>query len=354
MGVLLATVMLLHACRKDPGPDAPGGVGAYVPTPFELQVPEWSITPMHYPHVPYDNPTTVEGIALGRKLFHETALSDDYSLSCASCHVQANAFSDPRRFSMGTDGSVGTRNSMAVMNMAWDMFFFWDARALSMELQALEPVVDHAEMRNTWPVVEQRLREHPEYPELFRKAFGTPGIDSLRVVFAIAQFERTFISLDSRFDRWYYGGDASALTAQEQRGFELFIGDASCSGCHMLPMFTDHSARNNGLDLIPIDGGIGAITGLQWHMGQFKTTSLRNIEVTAPYMHDGRFATLEEVMDFYAEGVQTQASNLDNHMQPWVLGLVQLDAQDRADLVAFMRTLTDETFLTNPAFGPPE
>jgi cytochrome c peroxidase len=348
----LAAVLAL-GCRRDEAlPDGPGTTHTG-PTPLALNVPDWAVDSVHGLNLPWDNPLTVEGVALGRMLFYEKALSNDYSMSCATCHRQEHAFSDPRQFSVGTDGTVGRRNSMSVMNLAWDHFFFRDARAFSLELQALRPVVDHAEMRNTWPVVEQRLAADPRYPPLFQKAFGSPHIDSLRVVFAIAQFERTLLSFNSRFDRYYYGGEQFALTDQERRGMDLFFGEAHCD-CHMLPHFKDANVQNIGLPPGPtIDAGLMEVSGLPEHRNRFKNVSLRNIAVTAPYMHDGRFATLEEVVDFYADDVQTQVANLDAHMAPWVWGQIDLDAQERADLVAFMMTLTDHEFLTNPAFSDP-
>jgi len=348
---LLVLAVVWHGCRKDPAdPPLVNGSG---PTPYFLQLP-WSLADsLPPPLLPSDNPLTVQGVALGRMLFHEKALSDNFTLSCASCHLQEHAFSDPLTFSVGTDGSVGTRNAMAVVNLAWDMHFFWDGRTHTLEEQALFPVIDEVEMRNTWPTVVERLSDHPDYPGLFEKAFGSPGIDSTRVVKAIAQFERTLLSFNSRFDRFYYGGDSLALTEEEQRGFGVFIRDARCADCHKLPLFTDHAIRNNGLDMYPADPGLGAITGQAWDMGSFKVTTLRNIAVTAPYMHDGRFATLEEVVDFYADDVQVAHPHLDNHMFPWVQGLVQLDAQQRTDLVAFMHALTDADFLNDPRFSDP-
>jgi len=304
-------------------------------------------------NLPYDNLLTEEGVALGRKLFYETALSDDFSMSCATCHKQENAFSDPRRFSVGTDGSVGTRNSMPVMNMAWEHFHFWDARAFTLELQAFAPVTNPIEMRNTWPNVVARLQAHAEYPELFRKAFGTTIIDSMRVAFALAQFERILLSFDSPFDRYHYGGDMAALTEQQLRGKEIFFHEGRCVGCHMLPVFTDHVMRNIGLDSVGGDPGLGGWSGVALQRGKFRTPGLRNIAASAPYMHDGRHATLEEVMDFYAEDVAASVPNLDVHMLPFVNGEIDLDAQDRADLVAFMHALTDPRFLTNPAFSDP-
>lgn len=329
------------------GPDPKG------PTPYELKVPDWAITPLHQLNLPYDNPLTVEGIELGRKLFYEKALSNDYSMSCGTCHKQENAFTDPRIHSVGTDGTIGRRNSMAIINPAFDHFFFWDSRALSLELQALGPVANPAEMHNTWGAVVGRLRSHPQYPALFKKAFGSEEIDSLKVAFAIAQFERTFLSFNSRFDRFRYGGDATALTEQEQRGMDLFFGEAHCDNCHMEPMFLDHAVRNIGLDFASLDGGLAEVSGITAHRGRFKTTTVRNIAVTAPYMHDGRFATLEEVVDFYADDVVLDSPNLDEHMFPWVMGEIDLDPQERADLVAFMKALTDEEFLTDPRFSDP-
>lgn len=343
------TVLVLVACRPEPrlGPTWNGG------TPYPLDVPDWVTVGEHLPYLPEDPPLTVEVVDLGRRLFYEKALSNDFAMSCASCHRQEHAFTDPRQFSLGTDGSVGTRNAMAIFDLAWDGHFFWDGRSISLEQQAFLPVVDHAEMRNTWPVVEERLRSDQRYPELFRNAFGSPGIDSLRVVQAIAQFERTLLSFDSRYDRFSYGGDSSAITAEEQRGMDLYFRGAHCGDCHTGPLFGDHALRNNGLDLVHSDLGLGAVTGNANHNGLFKATSLRNIAVTAPYMHDGRSATLEEVVDFYADDVQLDSPDLDNRMFPWMAGQVNLTQQDRADLVASLHTLTDERFLTNPAFAHP-
>jgi len=318
------------------------GTPPHGPTPLSLAVPSWAIDSMHPLVLPYDNPLTVEGVALGRKLFHEKALSGDGSLSCASCHRRELAFSDPRAF----PSAFGTRrNGMPLINLVFDHYFFWDARALSLELQAFEPVVAHREMNNSWPAVVERLTRDADYPRMFHAAFGTPGIDSLRTAFALAQFERTLLSFDSRYDRYRYGGDNGALTPDELRGMGLFFGKGRCVDCHTPPLFTDRRVVNIGLDAEPIDRGLAERTGIPWHMGRFKTPTLRNVGVTAPYMHDGRFATLEEVLRFYAHGVRTETVTLDAHMLPWVKGEVLLDAVERADLEAFLRTLTDKAFL---------
>ena len=286
-------------------------------------------------------------------LFFEKALSADGSLSCASCHVQQFAFADSARFSSGLNGMRTARNSMPLMNLAWDHFFFWDARALSLELQAFEPVTAHREMASRWSAVSDRLVQDQRYPPLFTAAFGDSRIDSLRIAFALAQFERTMVSLHSRFDRHFYLKQTDALNAQERRGKDLFFTRAHCVDCHEPPLFKGHHVVNIGLDSVPADLGMGGRTGIPWHMSRFKTPTLRNIAVTAPYMHDGRFATLEEVIDFYADDVHTASPTLDEHMMPWRKGEVRLSKQDRADLVAFLRTLTDSAFLADKRFGPP-
>ncbi|MBL7954824.1 MAG: c-type cytochrome [Flavobacteriales bacterium] len=324
------------------------------PTPVALRYPAWAEDTAHRPILPYDNPLTAEGIALGRRLFYETALSRDNDVACGSCHKQAHAFSDPRRYSIGMDGRAGTRNAMALINLAWNHFFFWDARSLTLELQAFEPVRDHRELFNAWPEIIQRLKEKPGYEELFLRAFGTMEFDSLDVVFALAQFERTLISFDSPFDRYHYGCDTTVLTPAQIRGKDLFFGRAHCADCHELPLFQDHGVINIGLDSVITDPGLGGNTGKAWHMGRFKTPTLRNIAVSAPYMHDGRFNTLGEVLDFYAEGVHLNTPNFDDHMFAWKLGVVNLDEQDRADIVRFLEALTDTAFLTEPTFGPPD
>lgn len=346
--LFLVMVSVFVGCRKDPGTEPPGTSG-YAPP-----VPSWLEDSTGYRWVtPPDNPSTHDGVALGRRLFYENALSDDYSMSCSSCHRQENAFSDTRQFSIGTNGAIGRRQAMALVDLAWDGLFFWDGRSPSLEAQAFKPVVDHAEMRNTWPTVVARLQADPVYPSLFERAFGTSIIDSVNVVRAIAQFERSLTSFGSRFDRFRYLGDSAALTEAEQRGMTLFMRGAHCADCHHEPMMADHGLRNNGLDLVFADQGAAEVTGNPAHAGRFKVPTLRNIEVSPPYMHDGRFSTLEEVVDFYAEDVQLGSPGLDNHMLPWVAGQVQLSTEERADLVAFLKALTDVEFLTNPDFSDP-
>ena len=348
---LLLTVALLTfaACRKDKDPDEEDAGQ----TPLTLSIPSFITDSGHVAHVGVGNPLTVEGVALGRMLFYEKALSDNYSMSCGSCHVQSSGFTDPLAFSVGTDGSVGGRNAMQVINMAFDEHFFWDGRRHSLEGQAHDPVTNMIEMRNTWPVVVQRLQAHSTYPELFRKAFGTTTVDSNLVVMAIAQFERTLLSFNSPFDRYYYLGQLNAMNDQEIRGLDVFMRDGRCVDCHADPFFNDHGLRNNGLDMDPADPGLGGITGLASDVGKFKVPTLRNIAQTGPYMHDSRFTTLEQVVNFYAHDVQVDNPHIDGHMDPWRFGLVNLTPEQEADLVAFMHALTDQDFLMDPAFSDP-
>ncbi|MEO7081693.1 MAG: cytochrome c peroxidase [Flavobacteriales bacterium] len=354
IAALCASMFGLLSCQRDADLAEPSGTAWSGPTPYTLSYPAWLAAPSHTLANPADNPLTVEGIALGRKLFYEKALSDDYSMSCASCHQQEHAFSDPRVVSLGTDGSAGRRNSMAIINPGWDKFFFWDSRAPTLEMQALGPVANMLEMRNTWPEVESRLAAHPEYPQLFEQVFGSPGVDSMRVVKAIAQFEQTFLSFNSRFDRYEYGGELTALTPQEITGRELFFGQAHCNDCHAAPFFMDNTMSSIGLQPGSAnDLGLWEVTDVHADAFLFKNTTLRNIAVTAPYMHDGRFATLEEVVDFYVDSVSASAPNVSQHMMPFFDGGVALDAGQRAALVAFLRSLTDTGFLTNPALSNP-
>lgn len=322
---------------------------SYEPTPYEIPIPE-GFPPM--PAFP-DNPTTVEGVALGRRLFYDPILSGDDSQSCSSCHQQAFGFSDPKRFSPGIDGITGNRNSMALVNLAWSKNFFWDGRAGSLEAQALEPVPNPIEMHEEWVDAEEQLRGHDTYPALFTKAFGSPGIDSTRVTKALAQFMRTLVSGNTRVDDRL--NNKPGLTPSESVGLALFIGEvADCWHCHPAEnrLFTDDAFRNNGLDsTFEADRGRAEVTGSQFDEGKFKVPSLRNIALTAPYMHDGRFETLEEVIEHYESGGHPSPT-LDPQMMHSGVG-IGLSQEEKEALVDFLEALTDEEFINNPAFSDP-
>jgi cytochrome c peroxidase len=353
-GAVLACVLcLMIACRRDEPVPPLDGDATSTPTPAMLQLPAGVEAEVGMPVMPADNPLTVEGIALGRKLYYEKALSDDLSMSCATCHEQQHGFADPNAFSAGTDGSLGTRNAMSLVNLAWSGPLFWDGRSADLEAQAHDPVTNPIEMRNTWPVVEQRLNASAEYRQRFQVAFGTAVIDSNLVTKAIAQFERSIVSFRSPFDRFYFGGDTSAISEEALHGFNLFRGQGKCGGCHVPGLFTDQAFRNNGLDLVHTDPGLGGITGQTGDMGKFKVPTLRNIAVTGPYMHDGRFATLAEVIAHYNGGVHMASPNVDGLMDFWGMNPTPFSLDEVNDLTAFLLSLTDEQLLADPALAAP-
>ncbi len=339
---LLVSLILLvfFACAKEKN------TTPYIPTPYIVKAPAW-MQPME---IPSDNPMTVEGVALGKRLFYETKLSRDNTLSCASCHAQENAFSDSKTFSVGIDGKVGNRQSMAIFNLGWSDLFFWDGRSKSLEQQAHDPVVNPIELNTTWETVMKKLQADTNYPLLFEQAFGTKQIDSLLVTKAIAQFERSIISFNSRFDKYYYLQDSTVFNASEKRGFNLFFLKGSCLHCHGDAILTDNTLRNNGLDDVFTDKGLGEVSKNAADDGKFKVTTLRNIALTAPYMHDGRFKTLEQVVKHYNGGVIFGSPNLDTDMNHFLGGLDFSD-QDEKDLVAFLKTLSDSTLIHNKEYA---
>jgi cytochrome c peroxidase len=246
---------------------------------------------------------------------------------------------------------------MPLFNLAWnyDNNFFWDGRDLGLENQVFEPITNPVEMHNTWEAVTEKLNEHPEYPELFKAAFGTQTIDSVLVSKAIAQFERTLISANSKFDKFLLG--TATLTPEETNGFNIFMDESKgdcfhCHGSDNNPLWTDNKFHNNGLDTTFSDLGLGNVTGDPADNGKFKTASLRNLAFTAPYMHDGRFETIEDVINHYSEGLQNSAT-IDPLMKKVDQGGVQLSSQEKADLKAFLLSLSDSDFINNPNFSNP-
>jgi len=350
---IISITFLFYSCSKN-------GIETYEPyspTPSPLKIPQIFADNIIDPVIPFNNPQTVEGVALGRKLFFDPILSGDNSQACADCHAPENAFSDSERFSEGIDGLLGKRNSMPLFNMAWnyDENFFWDGRAFSLEKQALIPVVDPIEMHGNWTENVLKLQNHADYPELFEKAFETSIIDSILVVKAIAQFERTLISANSIFDKHLLG--EITLTPQELNGFNIFMDETKgdCFHCHgnaNNPLWTDNIFHNNGLDAIITDLGLGKFTGNPADNGKFKSPSIRNLKFTAPYMHDGRFATLDEVINHYSEGLQ-KSPTIDPLMKAVNNGGVQLSTSEKTDLKAFLLSLSDVEFINNSDFKKP-
>lgn len=308
-------------------------------TPYTIE------TPVGFPDMitPYNNPTTIEGVILGNKLFHDKILSGDESQSCSSCHKKEFSFSDENRFSAGIDGILGTRNASALINSGWNTRFNWDGSASSLEDQAFEPITNQIEMNNSWQNVETKLNANEEYLELFKEAFNINYIDSNHVVMAIAQFERTLVSNNSKFDRYLQG--IEQLTASELSGYAIFNSEqGDCFHCHGTQLFMDNDFHNNGLDAEPFaDIGLADVTKNLSDYAKFKTPTLRNIEFSSPYMHDGRFTTLEEVIEHYNSG-GIYSSTIDPNMKKVGIGL-QLTNQEKQDLIAFLKTLSDNNFI---------
>ena len=310
-------------------------------------------------NTPNNNPITNEGATLGRVLFYDSNLSGNNTTSCASCHGKEVGFSDDDAFSVGFEGGLTSRNSMGIANARFyeNGRFFWDERAASLEDQVLMPIQDHVEMGMTLEELVTKLETEDYYEILFRDAFGDEEVTSNRISLALSQFIRSIVSFNSKYDQGLeQGGNGENLpnfTNQENQGLRLF-NQLNCDNCHRTELFVGDEARNNGLDANLTDNGLGNVTGNANDNGKFKVPSLRNIELTAPYMHDGRFTTLFEVVEHYNSGVQASAT-LDNRLrgngnQPRRLNLSNAD---KNALVAFLQTLTDEDLANDPKYTNP-
>jgi cytochrome c peroxidase len=293
-------------------------------------------------------------------LFYDTRLSINNNQSCASCHSLNKSLSDSTQYSTGSEGSEGARNAMPLINLGWMNSFFWDGRSATLEEQAFLPVTDPVEMHETWPNAIAKLQADPSYPVLFKQVFGTAKIDSTMVVYAIAQFERTLIVGNSPFDKYLLTGSSGWSMTDEiaaYQGFALFMDETKgdCFHCHgdsFNPLWTDNSFHNNGLDASFTDKGLGNVTGNPSDNGKFKTPTLRNLVFTAPYMHDGRFTTLDQVINHYSEGLQFSPT-IDPLMKSVGDGGVQLNPEEKGYLKMFLISLSDSSFNTNPAFADP-
>jgi cytochrome c peroxidase len=282
-------------------------------------------------------------------LFQEKQLSRDGSQSCASCHLPARGFAENRRFSVGVAGREGERNAMPLFNLAWKQEFFWDGRAPSLRRQAVEPIENPVEMHLPLREAEERLVSERSYAAQFAEAFGTPGVSAQRIGIALEAFLLTLTSFESKFDRAMR--DEAELTEQEKHGFQLFITEfdpqqgqrgADCFHCHGGALFSDVQFHNNGIGFDPRDPGRARVTRSATDEAKFATPSLRNVALTAPYMHDGRFKTLAEVVEHYDVGVQ-RSPTLDPNIAKHPPQGLQLTVEEKQALVAFLETLTDET-----------
>ena len=321
----------------------------FSPTPYHLDIPS-NFPPLE---ISQDNPITEEGVLLGRHLFWEPRLSGDNTMSCATCHNPQNAFSDANQYSIGINGDIGKRNSMVLQNLAWTHGIFWDGRVLTLEEQILSTVVEKTEMDEDWKNFFSEIKFDEDYNRMFYEAFGVKNPDSTHAAKAITQFLTTMISSNSKYDRVLRNEDV--FTPEENAGFASFnsFSGGDCFHCHGGIMGTDFSYKNNGLDDFPIDSGRGAVTKLNIDNFKFKVPSIRNIEYSAPYMHDGRFSTLDQVINFYSIGVHPNSPNIDPLMEFSSQGGVQLNPQERLELKAFLLTLSDPEFINNPKFSNP-
>ena len=350
--LLAFSAILIVACAEDqimPSRDLEDI--PYSPEPYVVDVPEG------FPalEIPEDNPMTQEGVELGRRLFYDPILSADSTISCSTCHLPELAFTDGLRNSVGINGQETNRNSMSLVNVGFYYSgLFWDGRVQTLEEQSLHPIEDPIEHGNDLDVLIAKLRKHEDYAPRFRKAFGIVDRSQISrnlIGKAIAQWERIIVSGNSRYDQ-YIRGEIS-LSDEEDLGNSMFfdfddgLKDAECNHCHNVPLFTANTYHNNGLDSVGNDYtlfkdiGLG-INGIANDTGRFRTPTLRNIALTAPYMHDSRFMTLDDVMNHYNSGIKP-ARNKDPLVSNLDLSKESVDA-----LVSFMEALTDTSYLEIP------
>lgn len=377
----ISAAVIVLACNKstdstpapNPTPDPVAAVLNLPATPFKysnIPLPGYLTTAniVGQINTPTNNIITDDGATLGRVLFYDKNLSFNNTVSCASCHKQANAFADVTVKSNGFNGGLTGRNSMSLIDAMYypNGRFFWDQRAATLEDQVLVPVQDQVEMGMTLAGLVTKLKALAYYPPLFKKAFGDNDINSTRIAAALAQFVRSIVSYRSKFDNGRGAFPAGPppppdlpfpnFTAQENRGKEIFFTPnlGGCAGCHGTETFTAPQEKNNGLDLATVDRGFGAVVNNTALDATFKVTSLRNVELTAPYMHDGRFTTLDQVVEHYSTGVKNHPNlspqlKLPNGMPR----LLNLSTADKAALVAFLKTLTDNTVATETMYSNP-
>ena len=292
-----------------------------------------------------NNPVTQDGFELGRKLFYESRLSRNNTISCGFCHLQTSAFTHHGHdVSHGIDDRLGSRNSPPIMNLAWNTTFMWDGGVFDMDLQPIVPITSFVEMDETMENVLNKLRNTAPYPAMFKKAFGSDEITTAHMMKALSQFMVMLVSDHSKYDSVIRKQGVS-FTADEQQGYELY--QQKCSSCHKEPLFTDHSFRNNGLGVGPNnDEGRYPITLNPDDKYKFKVPSLRNLAYTAPYMHDGRFYTLQAVLNHYTSEVQESAT-----LDPLLRNGISLNTDEQQKLLAFLNTLNDRNFITDKRFS---
>lgn len=307
--------------------------------------------PANFPAATYtfeNNPVTEEGFKLGKKLFFDPLLSRDGSVACSNCHQQGTAFADSRQhpFSVGVDDKVGTRNAPSLANLAFMPEFFWDGGVTHLDFVPLNALESQLEMDEQLPNILRKLNADDHYRSLFKQAFAIDEITSPYLLHALSQFTLMMVSANSRYDK-FVRGEGEKLTENELQGLALF--EQKCSDCHSGELFTDFSYRNNGLDETFADEGRSRITESQSDLGKFRVPGLRNVELTAPYMHDARYGTLEEVLDHYTERVVISTTLDPIFLKNGKPG-IPLSSDEKEQIIAFLKTLTDREFTTDSRF----
>ncbi len=320
-------------------------------TPYELQYPDYLPRIV----IPADNPLTVNGVALGRRLFYDPIFSQNNTISCASCHKIANGFADNVQFSKGVDVAVGITNASSLVNIAWYNRFFWDGRVTSLEEQVEEPIQNPIEMHETLTNTVQKVQNHPDYPRLFKAAFGSDGVTIERLTKAIAQFERTIISAgNSTFDKFEQTNNPGVFTKDEFEGYKIFFSETGdCFHCHGGALSTTTGFENNGLNENITGTGYGKTVSKSDSDGMFRVPSLRNAVFSAPYMHDGRFNTLEEVIEHYNSGLKDSPTLHPKLKLKVEEGGLNLSESQKNQLLAFLKTYTDTAFINRTDLKKP-
>lgn len=320
---------------------------------IEIDQPLDFIIPANFPEPVQDisyNAPTQKGFELGRKLFYDGRLSRDGTVSCSFCHEQASAFTHHGHdFSHGVDNLEGLRNAPAVQNMAFQGEYFYDGASSSLEMLSIVPIHNPVEMDENLESIVLKLKQDPVYVKLFSQAFANKEVSSGNMLKALGQFMTMMVSANSRYDKYVRNEAGGTLSTQELQGRALF--QTNCATCHATDLFTDNKFRNNGLPPNPNLNDLGreTVTGFAYDRYKFKVPSLRNVALTAPYMHDGRFGSLQSVLNFYASGVQN-TQNLDPLLQQHPTLGIPLNQQEKEAIIAFLKTLTDEEFISNPLF----
>ena len=312
------------------------------------------IQPANFPELVYNfknNELTENGFQLGKKLFYEGRLSSDGIVSCGFCHIQEDAFTHHgHTFSHGVGESIGTRNTPALQNLGFQTSFMFDGVVEHLDLQSIIPFTSPIEMDGNFTKAIEMMKADKLYPKLFQKAFPNGKIDSENMLKALGQFMVSLVSSTSRFDKYQRNESGGELSETELQGYQLF--QQKCASCHATSLFTDHSFRNNGLPIDPKINDVGRfrVTEKTEDNYKFKVPSLRNIEKTAPYMHDGRLLTLEAVLNHYSSGI-VDSETLDPLLKKEGKMGIELSSEEKTKIIAFLKTLTDDAFLTNKRFA---